>query len=121
MRELFLYCDGSVSKSKMGYGAWLAIHPDQVHENNLTQLSTLIRIKRFENTSSTRLELQTPVWAIAELLPFAERMIIHTDSQNIVTLPQRRARLEAQGFRSRKKQLLKNCDLYRSFFEYVYG
>ena len=78
-----------------------------------------MRTRRFEPTSSTKLELQTLLWAIAELQIGDAKVIIHTDSQNIISLPRRRARFEANDFHSKKGVLLENHELYREFFRVI--
>lgn len=79
-------------------------------------------LKRFEDTSSTKLEVQTVLWALQDsrdkLKGQAYGTIrIHTDSQCIYGLPERRHKLEANAFLSRKtNRLLKNALFYQEFF-----
>ena len=114
MQNVILLTDGSVqARSKNGYGAYLAV-PDAGLP--LEELESHVQVRRFEQTSSTRLELQTLLWARQELQPLAGKGIIYTDSQNIVGLPGRRERLEHRAYLSSKNRLLKNHDLYREFF-----
>jgi len=60
---------------------------------------------RFEQTSSTKLELQTLLWALGETITLANgddmTLTVYTDSQNIIGLPRRRARLEQNNSYSR--------------------
>jgi len=63
------------------------------------------------------LELQTLLWALGQFPEPPCRVIICTDSQNIVGLPSRRQRLEGLGFKSSTGKLLKNADLYRQLFQ----
>jgi len=76
-----------------------------------------VKIKRFENTSSTKLELQTLLWALHEIPPTSQQLIIYTDAQNIIGLPARRKRLEQNNYRTAKNKLLRNHELYRSFYQ----
>jgi len=62
MDELMLFADGSVSThSNIGYGACLAVPEDALL---LDSLSVSVKVKRFAHTSSTKLELQTLLWAL---------------------------------------------------------
>jgi len=107
-----LFTDGSVNtKSKIGFGAFLA-----VGENELDHDSLNVKVKRFKNTSSTKLELQTLLWALGELQEFKGRIVVYTDSQNIVGLLGRRERLEQNNYRSSKGKLLNNYELYQEFY-----
>jgi len=115
MEKLILLTDGSVNtQSKIGYGACLPVsdlaHPINFHKGN-------IRLRRFENTSSTRLELQTLLWALEETETAKKIITVYTDSQNIIGLPGRRGRFEKNDYRSKKNRLLNNHDLYKQFFK----
>jgi len=76
-------------------------------------------LRRFEDTSSTKLEVQTLLWALQdcrELLKGKE-VSIYTDSQCVYGLRERRRKLEENAFLSRKTNgPLKNASLYREFF-----
>lgn len=112
-----LFTDGSVNpQTKVGYGAYLAISDPELP---VDLLKNAIRLRRFEHTSSTQLELQTLLWALTDIHPPHHKVIIHTDSQNIIGLPARRNRLEKQNYRSNKNQLLKNFELYKQFFSII--
>ncbi len=114
MHELTLFTDGSVNtQSKVGYGAYLLVaEPDLP----LEQLQRQVQVKRFEPTSSTKLELQTLLWALNEIHPLNRQLIIYTDSQNLVTLPARRERLEQNDYRSKQNRRLNNYQLYQEFY-----
>lgn len=115
MDIVFLFIDGSVNtKSKIGYGAYLAVPEIDTSSDLLRQQ---VKIRRFENTSSTRLELETFLWALKEIRRSASKIIIHTDSQNIMTLKDRRERLEKNNYLSAKNRPLKNSDLYIEFYK----
>ena len=52
-----LFADGSVNtQSDIGYGAYLAVSERGL---SLNSLRTHVKVRRFEHTSSTKLELQT--------------------------------------------------------------
>ncbi|MBN4051960.1 ribonuclease H [Cytophagaceae bacterium AH-315-L13] len=112
MSNLMLFTDGSVNtKSKTGYGAYLAVAEDELGHDSLN-----VKVKRFEQTSSTKLELQTLLWALSDIPVFEGKIIVYTDSQNIVGLLGRRERLERNNYRSSKDKLLNNYELYREYY-----
>ena len=117
MSKLLLFTDGSVNtKTKIGYGAYLFLKEAELSENSL---NNKVNVERFENTSSTKLELQTLLFALAKITNSETKIIVYTDSQNIIRLPERRKRLEQNDFRNSNNELLKNHELYRDFFEII--
>lgn len=117
MNKLLLFTDGSVNvQSKVGCGAILLISEDELHDCNL---KNGVQIKQFENTSSSKLELQTLLWALEKIETTERKIIIHTDSQTIVDLLERRERLEKNDFKSKKNIPLNNGDLYKAFFRKI--
>ena len=114
MEKIELFTDGSFNpQSNIGYGAYLA---GSNRELSLEPLRKRVKVRRFEHTSSVRLELQTLLWALGELKALKNRVIVFTDSQNIMGLMGRRDRFEKNNFRSKKNKLLNNYDLYQEFF-----
>ena len=114
MDELMLFTDGSVNtQSKIGYGAYLAVSE---RELSLDSLRTSVKVRRFEHTSSTKLELQTLLWALGDIQALRSRVIVYTDSQNIIGLQGRRDRLEQNDYRSKKNRRLNNYKLYQEFY-----
>lgn len=115
MNELLLFTDASVdTKSKIGYGAYLAISEKKTP---LEQQQKNIKTKRFEQTSSTKLELQTLLWALQDIQIMERKVIVYTDSQNIMRLLKKRERLEQSTFLSKKKQPLRLANLYKAFYQ----
>jgi ribonuclease HI len=109
-----LFTDGSVNtQSKIGYGAYLAVSEDGL---SLDSLRERVKVKRFEQTSSTKLELQTLLWALKDIQALGGKVIVYTDSQNIMGLPGRRERFEQNSYRSKKGRLLNNYELYQEFY-----
>ena len=109
-----LFTDGSVNtKSKIGYGAYLAVPELGLA---LDSLKTFVKVRRFEHTSSTKLELQTLLWALSEIQALGKKVIVYTDSQNIMGLHRRRERFEQNDYRSKNNKLLNNHQLYREFY-----
>jgi ribonuclease HI len=121
---MLLFIDGSVNPVlKIGYGSHLIIPDNEVDDVTEKSIRQKIRSKKFSLTSSTKLEAQTLLWALDETEKFVKEkaegdlITIFTDSQNLVGLPNRRARLESRNFKSRKDgKDLKNADLYKSIY-----
>ena len=112
--ELFLFTDGSVNtKLNIGYGAFLAATESEIAAVNAEKY---LKIKRFENTSSTKLEIQTVLWALTEVGKFEGKIILYTDSQNILGLAGRRERLEKNDFYSKQNRRITNWELYQAFY-----
>jgi ribonuclease HI len=112
MNPLLLFTDGSAHPaSQVGYGAYLATLDPAA---DLQSLANRIRVKRFEATTSTRLEIETLIWALQATQP--QSVTVYTDSQNIIGLPDRRERMEKQGYCSKSGAPLNQADLYREFF-----
>lgn len=115
MDEIRLFTDGSVNpQSKAGCGAYLL-----VTEPNPDLQTLQVKLKRFEQTSSTKLEIQVLLWALEEIKADGRKIIVYTDSQNIVGLLGRREKMEKQKFRSKNNKLLHNHALYDAFFKQV--
>ncbi len=114
MNELMLFTDGSVNThSKIGYGAYLAVSERGLSVDSLRRR---VKVRRFEHTSSTKLELQTLLWALGDIQALGNRVIVYTDSQNIMGLQERRDRLEQNNYRSKKNKRLENYALYQEFY-----
>ena len=109
-----LFTDGSVNtQSKIGYGAYLAVSERRL---SLDSLKTSVKVRRFEHTSSSKLELQTLLWALSDIQALGTKVIVYTDSQNIMGLQGRRDRFEQNGYRSKKNKRLDNYELYQEFY-----
>ena len=121
MFDLMLFTDGSVdTKTCIGFGAYLAISESELP---LANLKAKLKVKQFVNTSSTKLELQTLLWAMDDaLLLNSPRMIhvaIYCDSQNIVGLPARRSGFEQRDYFASNGKRLNNAELYQQFFRAI--
>ncbi len=116
MKKIKLFTDSSVNpQEKIGFGAYLLI----LDENkSIEDMKKDVKTKRFEDTSSTKLELQTLLWALDEIEEdsFLE---VYTDCQNIIGLEDRRKRLESNDYKSSKGKLMNNHELYKLFFEKI--
>ena len=117
MDALMLFVDGSVNpQSNIGYGAYLAVSDRGL---GLDSLRTLVKVRRFEHTSSTKLELQTLLWALGDIHATGRKVMVYTDSQNILGLPARRAQLEKNDYHSKKNKRLKHFELYQAFYSVI--
>ncbi|MEM9446656.1 MAG: RNase H family protein [Verrucomicrobiota bacterium] len=109
---MMLFIDGSVNpKTKIGYGAYLICSE---RDADFDALKNRIKTKCFRETSSSRLELQTLLWALSKLS--YSNINLYTDSQNIISLGRRKESLEKNEFRSKSGRMLKNHELYRAYF-----
>jgi hypothetical protein len=114
MDELMLLTDGSVdTQSQIGYGAYLAVSDCVL---SLDSLRARVKVRRFEHTFSSKLELQTLLWALRDIQAWVGKVIVHTDSQNIMGLQGRRERFEQNNYRSKKSRRLNNYELYQEFY-----
>lgn len=123
-----LFTDVSLdTEHKYGIGAYLFIpvsfFREKNHRINRKDIAEKLKIRKFENTSSTRLEVQTVLWALDEIEKTVPKhgsmtLQVYTDSQCVAGLQGRRSRLDSCNFISQKTgQPLKNADLYRTFYE----
>ena len=109
-----LFTDGSVdTRSNIGYGAYLVVSE---RDFSLNSVRLGVKVRRFEHTSSTKLELQTLLWALNDIQAMGRKVIVYTDSQNIMGLQGRRERFEQNDYRSRKNKRLDNYELYQEFY-----
>jgi len=118
MLYLHIFIDGSVNTQlKIGYGACLMVSD---LNTPIELLKETVRVKRFEQTSSTQLELQTLLWALGETIAFESTsdmaLTVYTDSQNIIGLPERCTHLEESDYFSSKNKRLNNYELYQEFY-----
>ncbi len=79
-----IFIDGSVNNQlKFGYGAYLVVSELVI---SLKSPENTVKVRRFEQTNSTRLELQTLLWALEETNALANdhelALTVYTDSQN---------------------------------------
>ncbi len=114
MQKIKLFTDSSLGPyNKIGFGAYLILNDEN---ESLEELNEHIKIKRFENTSSSKLELQTLLWALDEIADKNVIIEVYTDCQNIIGLENRRDKLEKNHFYSTSGKLMNNHDLYKDFY-----
>ena len=104
------------SISRRAIGAYLAVTE---HGLSLDSLMKLVKVRRFEHTTSTKLELQTLLWALSDIQTKGCKVTVYTDSQNIAGLQGRRDRLERNDFRSKEGKRLNNYALYQEFYKII--
>ena len=115
MKKIKLLTDSSVNpQEKIGFGSFLILEENEI---SFEDMKKNIKIKRFENTSSTKLELQTFLWALDEINDKNIIIEVYTDCQNIIGLQDRREKLEKNNFYSSSGKLMNNHELYKDFFE----
>jgi len=113
---IYLFTDGSVNpQSKIGFGGYLLL--EQLEYSS--ELEKKIKVKKFNNTSSTKLELETLLWALSDVDSTNTKIIVYTDCQNIIGLQDRRARFEKNKYITTKGKEIKNHELYKDFFKIV--
>ncbi len=125
MKDIALFTDVSVNpRLRLGVGAYLVIPASFLHDASCVidsaEVTDQIKVRRFEDTSSTKLELQTVLWAIQEQAKASKgKLSIYSDSQSVSGLLKRRSALIARDFLSRlTKRPLHNASLYRAFYEF---
>jgi ribonuclease HI len=63
--------------------------------------------------------LQTLLWALSDIQALGSKVIVYTDSQNIMGLQGRRDRFEQNDYRSNKNERLNNYELYQEFYRMI--
>ena len=110
---LRLFCDGSVNpQKKIGFAAYFILEENE----SLDSIKNRIHLKKFENTSSTKLELQALLWALDDEKIKNTSAVIYTDCQNILGLEKRRNKLEKNDYFSSSGKLINNHELYKNFY-----
>lgn len=129
MNYFALFTDVSLDPvRKLGMGAYLVVPiktpetlPDSIEKS---VISELVRLKKFEKSSSTKLEVQTVLWALEDLWKGLKvsgpvKLTLYTDSQCVTELIKRRKKLEEKAYISSKTNcLLRNAPLYQAFYKF---
>lgn len=118
MKKTKLFIDSSVNpQHKIGFAAFLEVFNDNF---SFDDLKKNIKIKRFDDTSSTKLELQTLLWALDEISITDDIYVeVYTDCQNIVGLQSRRKKFEINEYKTSTGKTINNYELYKLFFEKI--
>ena len=115
--QIHLFTDGSVNpQSGVGFGAYLLINDLNAI---VSELEKEIKIRKFNNTSSTKLELETLLWALTDISSNNNKILIYTDCQNIIGLKDRREKFEKNNYITGKGKQIKNHELYKKFYNLV--
>ena len=115
--NIFLFVDGSVHpQTKIGFGAYLLLNESEFSSSTLDKK---VKTKKFENTSSTKLELETLLWALDDTNLKNFKIVVYTDCQNIIGLQDRREGFEKKNYITSKNKQIKNHELYKEFFKMV--
>ncbi len=128
MKCFALFTDASLNPGlKLGVGAYLLI-PSSFLENPLhlikrSEVDKRLTVRRFEGMSSTKLEVQTVLWALEEFRNESKgsglaKLHVYSDSQCVEGLLRRRRGLEDNSFCGKKSDRpLKNASLYRKYYQ----
>ena len=108
----YIFIDGSVNPQlKLGFGSYLILN-----NLNTTVHKDMIQTKMFNDTSSSKLEIQTLLYALNEITPKNYNITIFTDCQNILTLQDRRSTLENNNYLTKTNKIVKNHLEYKDFY-----
>jgi hypothetical protein len=128
LNDLALFTDASINpKLRRGMGASLLVSASYLEmpaeDIDCADIISRLKIHHFEDTSSTKIEVQTVLWALEDykinVMPSAKgKLSIYCDSECVSNLLQRRTKLESRRFLSGKTSCeLKNSLLYRQFYK----
>jgi ribonuclease HI len=127
MNSYALFSDVSLNPQRqLGVGAYLLVpttfldrEPKQITRS---EVAARLQYRRFTETSSTKLEVQTILWALEEYREAntgtnSGPLRVYTDSQCVVGLLGRRSKLETTAYIARRSgQLLRNATLYSALY-----
>ncbi len=116
-KTIYLFTDASVNPQKnIGFGAYFTLYEEEL---SLNTIKPKINTKKFLDTSSTKLELETLLWALQDEVLQNYHIVIYTDCQNILGLESRRVGFEKNAYYTGKNKLIKNHELYKDFYVIV--
>jgi len=112
MHTIKLFTDASVNPQiKVGFGAFLIVDEN----NNYNR----VEVQQFTDTSSSKIELETLLFALKIAKIKTSIIEVYTDSQSVISLLERRVKLEKNKFVTGKGTLLKNYELYQEFYQLI--
>ncbi len=112
MIKYLLFIDGSADpRSKIAFGSFLLI-PEGLSFSTKLQVES----KFFNNSSSSKVELETLLYILKRLENKSIGLTVYSDSNLILNLMRRRKRLEQMDFRSKSNRRLNYHLLYREFY-----
>ena len=129
MNSFSLFTDASLNpRRKLGVGAYLLVPSSFMevspHRIERSAINERLVARRFEDTSSTKLEVQTVLYALEDFQNQSKgagpvRLQVYSDSQCIAALLGRRQGLEVNRFMSKgKNRQITNASLYQKFYEF---
>lgn len=92
----------------------LHVSEDSLH---VKQNNADVKVKKFTNTSSTKLELESLLWALKKIDLGDDELVVFTDCQNILGLQDRREKFEKNNYLTAKNKLIANHELYKEFYK----
>jgi ribonuclease HI len=127
MNSFALFTDVSLNpQRKLGIGGYLLVPlsflETEPHAIESSDVSARLETRRFTETSSTTLEVQTVLWALEHSReeftgPAGGDLRIYTDSQCVAGLTGRRTGLERTDYVAKRSgRPLNNAALYRAFY-----
>jgi ribonuclease HI len=128
MKNYLIFTDGSSHpQKKIGIGAFLLLDHSLIESDfkNLDkeELYHKVKINKFFDTSSSRLEVETVIWTLQEVKKFFPDLkeinfTLFTDSQTVAGLMGRRERLKNSNYIAKSSgKELRNSDLYKKFYK----
>lgn len=114
---IYIYTDASFSKrlsiAVIGYAISAPIEADEWPPLTRDGIKTL----KTQEKNNIRTEIRAAITAL-NLCPKGHKVVLFTDCQTIVLLPERRANLERTQYISQNKNRpLANADIYQEFFK----
>jgi ribonuclease HI len=112
-QQISIYTDGSCH-TVLKTGGWASII---IVEGEKLLLKGLV-----PDTSHQRMELLAVIESLAYIISNKldrYSIIVYTDSQYVKGLGERRTKLEARGFLTRKHDLIRNADLVKKIITYI--
>jgi ribonuclease HI len=117
---VYIYTDASFSKSHEIAIIGFACFSSTLEHESVPLMDIGITLSQVNEGNNIRAELRGAIAALEACLiacPKREQVILYTDCQNIIGLPERREKLERTSYISQSKNKpLANTDLYQEFY-----
>lgn len=113
MEKFKIYTDGSCN-TKHRVGGWAAI---VFYQNEKILLKGTV-----EQTNHNRMELQAVIEAVKYAQSVGEssdRLVVYSDSQYVVNIPQRMYKLAKNNFLTRKNTTIRNADMVKQLIHLI--
>ena len=114
--EKYIFTDASFSKThQIAVIGFIIFNSTTEYETKELKDMT-IHLHKIQEANNIRAEIRGALFAI-KTLPKKSKIILYSDCQTLIQLPERQKKLEATNFISQSKhQLLKNADIYTEFY-----